>query len=87
MFTNLDNSKLVKKDGDLSGQPVAIENCHVSGNFCVPSLLHFKNSFILVLDNLASVTVDDCKDCLIILGPCQGRYGFLVSNLQFQTSI
>jgi hypothetical protein len=44
--------------------------------------LYLKGSFIAILDNLASITIDDCKKCLIILGPCQGRLVFNKPNIQ-----
>lgn len=50
---------MVKRKGDICGQQFIIENC--------------QNSVLLVLDALDSVTIDDCKSCVIVLGPCSGR--------------
>ncbi|CAJ0574564.1 unnamed protein product, partial [Mesorhabditis spiculigera] len=48
----------LEKRTDIKGQQFLIENC--------------KNSVILLLDNSATVTVDDCENCLIVIGPCAG---------------
>uniref|UniRef100_A0A1I7XRS0 C-CAP/cofactor C-like domain-containing protein n=1 Tax=Heterorhabditis bacteriophora TaxID=37862 RepID=A0A1I7XRS0_HETBA len=58
---DLDGAIEVRRE--VGGQPIAVENC--------------KESVLIVLDHTATVTVDDCRDCLIVLGPCAGRREFL----------
>ncbi|KJH52776.1 tubulin binding cofactor [Dictyocaulus viviparus] len=54
---DLMNTTTVRR-GVAIGQPIAIETC--------------KNSNILVLDRTATVTIDDCTDCFVVLAPCSG---------------
>ncbi|CAJ0933254.1 unnamed protein product, partial [Mesorhabditis belari] len=51
---------------EIGGQQFLIENC--------------KNSAILLLDHSATVTVDDCTNCLIVIGPCAGSVFLRDSN-------
>ncbi len=36
---------------------------------------------LYVMDACASVTIDDCKNCHIIIGPTESRWGQLASTL------
>ncbi len=52
--------QIVKRPGEVNGQQFIIRNC--------------SNSKIYIFDYCSQVTIDDCNDCLIVLGPVQGRY-------------
>ena len=43
-------------------------------NYFLIKYLNLKNCTLVLLDQTASITVDDCRDCLIICGPCRGRF-------------
>ncbi|KHN81620.1 Protein XRP2 [Toxocara canis] len=58
-FTKLYGEVVAKLDGHIAGQQFIIDKC--------------KESCILILDHTASVNIDDCEKCLIVLGPCKGR--------------
>ena len=45
--------------GEIKGEQFLIQNC--------------KNCTILLFDHSATVTIDDCVDCIIFVGPCKGR--------------
>lgn len=57
-FVNLRDEIAAKLDGQVNGQQFIIDKC--------------TGSCILVLDHTATVNVDDCEKCLIVIGPCRG---------------
>uniref|UniRef100_A0A915PEW2 C-CAP/cofactor C-like domain-containing protein n=1 Tax=Setaria digitata TaxID=48799 RepID=A0A915PEW2_9BILA len=57
-FVNLYGEIAIKSDGHITGQQFVVEKC--------------KKCCILLLDHLATVNIDDCEDCLIVIGPCEG---------------
>jgi protein XRP2 len=57
---NETDSTIVRIPGSVEGKQFMVQNC--------------KDSFIYVLDHCSTVTVDDCTNCKIILGPTRGRY-------------
>lgn len=57
-----ENTVVVKRPGSIDGQQFVIQNC--------------KNSKIFLLDHIATVTVDDCVECQIIIGPT--KYGIVL---------
>ncbi|XP_078494723.1 protein XRP2-like [Ciona intestinalis] len=74
------NDELVIRDpGSIDGQQFIIQNC--------------KNTRIYLFDHIASITVDDCVDCCIIVGPVMGSIfirdcencKFIVACQQFRT--
>jgi len=62
-ISDLDSDQCVKLAGEINGQQMIIKNC--------------TNSRIYLLDYSASITIDDCSDCMFVLGPVSGRYGSL----------
>jgi protein XRP2 len=58
--SSLHTSEIVKLPGTIEGQQFIIKNCI--------------NSRIYLFDFSSSITIDDCNDCLFVLGPVQGRY-------------
>lgn len=60
LLRGLQRQTVVKAPGALGGapQPFAIEGC--------------KGCDVYVLEATAQVTVDDCVDCRLVLGPCAG---------------
>ncbi|VDK70160.1 unnamed protein product [Anisakis simplex] len=67
-FTNLHGEVVAKLDGHVNGQQFIIDKC--------------KECCILVLDHTACVNIDDCEKCLIVLGPCKGRFVVLKTCLR-----
>ncbi|KAM3725867.1 Protein XRP2 [Dirofilaria immitis] len=57
-FVGLCDEVAIKSDGHIAGEQFTIEKC--------------KECCILLLDHLATVNVDDCEECLIVIGPCKG---------------
>ena len=57
MFMNKSNETLLRLPGSVNGQQFVIENC--------------KECDIFTLDHTATVTIDDCVDCRIFLGPVE----------------
>ncbi|XP_059475814.1 protein XRP2-like [Neocloeon triangulifer] len=55
---NVVDAEVVREPNSVNGRQMIIQNC--------------KGSKILVLDHCNSVTIDDCSDCQIILGPMSG---------------
>ena len=56
MALNLEDTVVTKKPGQIDGQQFVIQFC--------------KRCTIHVLDHCAQVTIDDCEDCEVIIGPC-----------------
>lgn len=59
IIENLEGQEELRIPGSINGQQFIIQNC--------------KDSTIYILDYLNAVTIDDCINCKIILGPIQGR--------------
>ncbi|KAL3982729.1 Tubulin binding cofactor C family protein [Acanthocheilonema viteae] len=57
-FVNLYDEIAIKSDGQIAGEQFTVEKC--------------KGCSILLLDHLATVNIDDCEECLIVTGPCNG---------------
>ncbi len=57
MCMNIEGEEVCKQEGQINGQQFVIDNC--------------KRSKIFVFDHCASVTIDDCVDCLIFIGPVE----------------
>ncbi|XP_075528558.1 protein XRP2-like [Dermacentor variabilis] len=55
---NAIDTTVTKCPGNVNGQQFVIRNCH--------------NASLYVLDHINSVTIDDCTNCNIVLGPTQG---------------
>ena len=47
--------------GTIRGQQFIIQNC--------------SNSSIYLYDHIGAITVDDCSDCKMFIGPVRSRYG------------
>ena len=56
---NVDNQLIVKKKGEVNGEQVIFDSC--------------VNSVFIILDVLAQVTIEKCKDCSFYLGPCKSK--------------
>lgn len=56
---NLTTGTVVRKPASVNGQQFIIQNC--------------SNANICIFDHTATVTVDECSDCVIFLGPTKGR--------------
>ncbi|GAB6032776.1 Protein Xrp2, variant 3 [Chamberlinius hualienensis] len=75
---NLKGEKIIKKPGSIEGEQFIIQNC--------------EECEISVLDYTNSVTIDDCVNCKIILGPIKGSVfirnckdsNFIISCQQFR---
>ncbi|CAD5219594.1 unnamed protein product [Bursaphelenchus okinawaensis] len=78
-FKQLNDQVAVKRRGDVKGEQFIIDKC--------------TNSLLMVLDSVSTVTIDDCEDCIIILGPSKGsvhirdsiRCSIFTSCQQFRT--
>ncbi|XP_070380821.1 protein XRP2-like isoform X2 [Dermacentor albipictus] len=55
---NAIDTTVTRCPGNVNGQQFVIRNCH--------------NASLYVLDHINSVTIDDCTNCNIVLGPTQG---------------
>ncbi|KAH8034980.1 hypothetical protein HPB51_003821 [Rhipicephalus microplus] len=55
---NAVDTTVTKCSGNVNGQQFVIRNCH--------------NASLYILDHINSVTIDDCVNCNIVLGPTQG---------------
>ena len=91
---------LVKMPGEIDGQPFIIEECERCAQ---PRNMHRavaahlgarpRRCDILLLDNNAQVTIDECFDCRIFVGPCEAsvfvrdskRLDLIVACHQFRT--
>ncbi|KAF4522947.1 hypothetical protein B566_EDAN009537 [Ephemera danica] len=57
----------VRTPGSVAGKQFIIQNC--------------KDAFIYVLDHCSTITVDDCSNCKIVLGPTKGSLDFIVGDV------
>ena len=57
-ISNIEGETCFRKPGSVKGQQFIIKNC--------------KDSSIYIYDNSAMVTIDDCQNCVIFLGPIKG---------------
>uniref|UniRef100_A0A9J2Q2K9 C-CAP/cofactor C-like domain-containing protein n=1 Tax=Ascaris lumbricoides TaxID=6252 RepID=A0A9J2Q2K9_ASCLU len=74
-FAKLYGEVVAKLDGHVAGQQFVIDKCKTA-YFTYQQQMErtvFQECCILVLDYTASVNIDDCEKCLIVLGPCKGR--------------
>lgn len=55
---NAKDASIMKPPGSIGGEQFIIRNC--------------QNTSLYILDHLNSVNIDDCTDCVVILGPTQG---------------
>ena len=55
LIENKDDLVLVKSPGEINGNQFIIRNC--------------TNCHIFLLDHINTITVDDCKNCKIVIGP------------------
>lgn len=56
---NVEDGEKGRLPGSVNGQQIIIKNC--------------KDAQIYVFDHMNTVTIDDCTNCKIILGPVKGR--------------
>lgn len=56
---NAENTEVRKLPGTINGQQYIIRNC--------------KNVCIYLLDHINTLTIDDCSDCKLVIGPVKGR--------------
>lgn len=43
--------------------------------------LHFQDCTIFIMDHTDTVTIDDCINCQLFIGPCAGRYVHVVCHV------
>jgi len=60
MFTKQSNATLVKTPGQVAGNAFALDR--------------LTDCSVAILDHCDQVTVDDCKNCRIFVGPCNGSF-------------
>lgn len=58
IISGVEGGVVGRTPGEIAGQQFLIQNC--------------KNCTILLFDHSATVTIDDCVDCVIYVGPCKG---------------
>ena len=58
IISGLEGGVVGRTPGEIRGEQFLIQNC--------------KNCTILLFDYSATVTIDDCVDCVIFVGPCKG---------------
>ena len=59
---NISGEEVGRIPGKIDGQQFIIQNC--------------QSSQIYLFDHLNTITVDDCSDCVIFIGPTTGRFVF-----------
>ena len=57
MLDGLQKGLVVKSEGSIDGQQFIVQNC--------------QNSTIFILDYSDTITVDNCSECKIVIGPVQ----------------
>ncbi len=67
LIENKDDLVLVKSPGEINGNQFIIRNC--------------TNCHIFLLDHINTITVDDCKNCKIVIGPTKvSLASFIISK-------
>ena len=61
-FENLQDQTVVKAPGSIDGQQFMVRNCI--------------NCNIYLLDHINTITIDDCKNCKIFIGPTKVKNSF-----------
>lgn len=59
IIEDLENHEEIRIPGSVNGEQFIIQNC--------------KDCTIYILDHINTITIDDCINCKIILGPVEGR--------------
>ena len=59
MIENLKDETVIKLPGTVNGEQFQIQNC--------------QNACIYILDHINTITIDECVNCRIVLGPIKGR--------------
>jgi len=58
LIENLNDQTVIKAPGEISGNQFMVRNC--------------QNCCIYLFDHINTITVDDCKQCKIFIGPTKG---------------
>ena len=66
LIENLNDQTVIKAPGEISGNQFMVRNC--------------QNCCIYLFDHINTVTVDDCKQCKIFIGPTKVNFKFVFFN-------
>ena len=79
MYLDIEGTVIGKCPGSIKGQQFLIQNCKVCGTLIMQKMYEteLQDCTIYLFDHSAAVTIDDCVNCQIFVGPVKGRYVLL----------